>query len=347
MDVAARADVSIATASRVLNNKLGQIAITEKTRERVLKAARELNYRPNRFARNLRMGVALRHLLFVVSKASGSHFIQHPFLSHMIDAIQSEASRNGYYLSFLSVDAADWSPFTGILADNTGGVITWGPIGPEVYRLITHRRVPLVAIEPYGERPEPYLCVYVDNDMAVRQAIEHLVGLGHSRIAIISRSNNGLPQFRERCEVFRDCCSQQKRRIRTYEVLDAPPLSELDWTKPSRGQKAIAGWASIPQSDRPTAVVAVNDLLALAALRILQREGILIPRDMSIVGIDDIEWARYNEPPLTTVRIPQDEMGKTAVDLMMELLGLETQDRTRLIRTRLIVRNTTGPAPSV
>ena len=124
-DIAEKANVSIATVSRVLNNKAGSIGISEKTRQRVLQVARELDYQPNRLARSLRMGKTLKHILFIYVIGSQDDFFLHPFYHHMLHGVQLEAAKQGYYLSYVGLNAETQDAVLNLSDGEASGIISW------------------------------------------------------------------------------------------------------------------------------------------------------------------------------------------------------------------------------
>jgi len=324
-DVAERANVSIATVSRVLSNKLGDISITDETKNRVIEAAKELQYQPNRLARNLRMGRAYR------------------FFSRMLHGLQMEALQKNCFLSNFGINYQNTQALRTLMGGDINGIVSWGVVDDAVYRWAAEYRVPQVAIEPYSRGGDSCPSVYVDNEMAIRQAMEHLVELGHRRIGIACELGKGLPQFRERYEAFRRVVREMQLPVFAgQEIVNAPDLVSLGVGTQREGEEALARWAEMPEEQRPTAVVTSADLVALAVIKVFRSKGLEVPRDISVVGIDDIDWSMYNEPPLTTVRIPQEEMGKTAIQLLEQLWALrQIKEPRRTIATSLVIRETT------
>lgn len=343
-DVAKRANVSIATVSRVLSNKLGDISITEDTKNRVIQAAKELRYQPNRLARNLRMGRAYRHIFFIYTQSRFmDDLLPHPFFSHMLHGLQMEALQNDCYLSNFGLNDQNTDALRTLMGGDINGIVSWGAVDDAVYRWAAEYRVPQVAIEPYRQGGDGCPSVYVNNDLAVRQALEHLVELGHRRIAIACELGKELPQFGERLEAFRRLVRRMGLPVfEGQEIVNSPDLVSLGNGTQRDGEDAVARLAAMPPDERPTAVVTSADLVALAVIKIIRAHGLEVPGDISVVGIDDIDWSKYNEPPLTTVRIPQEDMGKAAIQLLQQLLSNHKAAETRrVIATSLVIRQTT------
>lgn len=344
-DVAERASVSIATVSRVLSNKLGDISITDETKNRVIEAAKELQYQPNRLARNLRMGRTYRHIFFIYTQSRFmDDLLPHPFFSRMLHGLQMEALQNHCFLSNFGLNDQNAEALRTLMGGDINGIVSWGVVDDAVYRWAAECRVPQVAIEPYRQGHESCPSVYVNNRLAIRQALEHLAELGHRRIGIACELGKGLPQFRERFEAFQRLVREMGLPVfEGQEIVNAPDLVDLGTGAQREGEEALARWAALSEKERPTAIVTSADLVALAVIKVFRSKGVQVPRDISVVGIDDIDWSRYNEPPLTTVRIPQEEMGKTAIQLLEQLLTQHEIKKTRrTIATSLVIRETTG-----
>lgn len=351
-DVAKKAGVSIATVSRVVNSKFPESGISEETRQRVLEAITELNYRPDHSARNLRLGNSIKSILFALWAEGNDKdwFIPHPFFSHMLHGIQNEVLSRGYYLSYLALTNQNLGTLAALLDGAVAGLITQGPVPETVLDMVAAKRVPLVAIEPYFPLDrDVYPTIYVDNDLAVHQAMEHLVRLGHKRIGFISIKNESF-QLQERRHAF--------RRWSDYYGLKGFPdrefISKLGYESAGfkgdldAGAEAISNWSKLPDSLRPTAIITANDLIAIGALRRQRSQENEEWKNFSVVGIDDIDWAQYNDPPLTTIRIPKEEIGETAMDLMDRILQGETIGNYRcVIKTELVVRASTHAVEEV
>lgn len=349
-DVAVKSNVSIATVSRVLNNKAGLIGITDETKEKVLEAAKALNYQPDISARNLRLGRTLRAILFMYTYyekdkygLGENMFFPHPFFSHLLHGVQLGVQNNGYYVSYLSATEQELEPLSKLLEGEISGVISWGQLKKEIRDLIREKRIPLVAIEPYLSPDDILPAIYVDNEMVISQALEHLVQLGHRRIGFISlKSETGveLPQFKERRENFlRQLSRFGLERFDGQEAFGIIRPGVQDYNP---GQQVAKFWLETEPKGRPTAAIAGNDLTAIGAIHTLRRGGLTVPDDFSIVGIDDIDWSLYNEPPITTIRIPKEQTGELAVTLLDRLMnGKKVRETRYLIKTELVIRETT------
>ncbi|TCL58810.1 LacI family transcriptional regulator/LacI family repressor for deo operon, udp, cdd, tsx, nupC, and nupG [Hydrogenispora ethanolica] len=351
-DIATHLNISIATVSRVLNNKAGLIGITDETKQKVLEAAKLLNYQPDLSARNLRLGRSLRAILFIYTYpekdkygTAENMFFPHPFFSHLLHGVQLGVQKKGYYVSYLSATEQTIESLSKLFDNEINGVISWGQLPGNIRALIRDKRLPLVGIEPYLAPEDIRPAIYVHNELLMSQALEHLVKLGHRRIGFISLKDEAgaeLSQFKDRREAF----------LRLLPRFGLEPFSGQEMfgiVRPgvheyTPGKVVARQWLETDVRQRPTAIITGNDLLAVGAIRTLRNAGLSIPGDLSIVGTDDIDWSEYNEPPLTTVRIPKEQMGELAVALLERLMrGKEVRRNSYFIKTGLIVRATTGP----
>ncbi|HBE78819.1 MAG TPA: hypothetical protein DDW65_13740 [Firmicutes bacterium] len=349
-DVAEKSNVSIATVSRVLNNKAGLIGITEDTKQKVLKVAKELNYQPDISARNLRLGRNLKAVLFLYTfpekdkyGLGENMFFPHPFFSHLLHGVQLGVQNKGYYVSYLSAPELELESLEKLFDGETRGVITWGQLREDILELIQRKRLPLIGIEPYLNSYDIQPSIYVDNELATKQALEHLAGLGHRRIGFVSLKNDAgieYPSFKDRRECFlrllpyfglENFSSQE-----AFEISETGPQSYL-------GLQVAKNWLKLDVEEQPTAAIMGNDLLAMGLIRSFLSMGIQIPRDFSVIGVDDIDWAQYHEPAITTIRIPKEQMGELAVNLLDKLMnGKDVRKTHHLVKTELVIRSSTA-----
>jgi DNA-binding LacI/PurR family transcriptional regulator len=352
-DVALKSNVSIATVSRVLNNKAGLIGITEETKQKVLEAAKELNYQPDISARNLRLGRNLKAILFMYTYyerekygLGENMFFPHPFFSHLLHGIQLGVQNKGYYVSYLSAPELEIESLGRLLDREISGVISWGQLRKDIRDLIQEKRIPLIGIEPYLEPDDISPGIYVDNELIIKQALKHLVNSGHQRIGFVSlKDEDGVeyPPFRERRECFLKLLTRfGLKRFdgqEMFEVSKSGPTSNF-------GHQVAGSWLQLDIQKRPTAAITGNDLLAIGLVRALLGVKINVPHDFSVIGVDDIDWAQYNEPAITTIRIPKEQMGELAVDMLDHLMNGKDIRKTRhLVKTELVVRASTQAIP--
>jgi DNA-binding LacI/PurR family transcriptional regulator len=326
-DVAAGAGVSQATVSLVLSGN-PRARVSEATRARVRRVAEELGYRPNLLARGL---VSRRSFaLGVVVPDLGN-----PFYSDVVGGVERVATEEGYAVLLCDareipvarhLEALRTRLVDGVILDAAGAASLPEPV-------LEAMNVVLV-----DEPSERWPGVASDAPEAGRLAGEHLLRLGHRRIGLLGPATD-VYSFRMR---ERGCV----RALREAGV--EVPSGWLRRTPATVAGGQAAMRALLARSPRPTAVFCVSDLIALGALKACLSAGLEVPRQMSLVGCDDIEMARVVTPELTTVAVPARELGARAARLLLRNLDPDRPKARagRPLPVRLVVRGTTGPAPS-
>ncbi|HET8785128.1 MAG TPA: LacI family DNA-binding transcriptional regulator [Candidatus Limnocylindrales bacterium] len=346
-DIALATGVSRSTVSRILNDTPLTVPVAKETRERVLAAARDLDYRPNPLARALRGAPTM--LLGAIVRD-----ITDPFFSGAIEAISSAARARGYNIVLGLAHARATEAFelaTVLEARQCDGIILLGDMGdqPRLLADLRGAHVPVVAMWQ-GTRLDLIPGVQVDNHHGIRLAVAHLRELGHRRIAFIG--GRMLGDIRERQAAYSEAVS---------EILGEIPPGYVQHVanSPEGGEDAFA--ALLRTEPRPTAVVASTDVLAIGVLRAALLHGVKVPDQLSVVGFDDIPMATSTVPGLTTVQMPIAAMATEAVSLavgtthgMGDGMSLEegpaSEARTRghstvrVFPPTLVVRGSTGRA---
>lgn len=306
-DVAHRAGVSEATASRALNDRP---YVASRTRALVEAAVRELDYAPNRAARDLSLARTATIALLV-------HHAQYPahgegtFTSRVVDGASAALRRAGHDMLYVNVDDDSVGRLAGLAAVRPGrsdGVIVLGPAFPPraIATLVASGR-PTVLVD---NRLPGTDAVLTDNRAAMRELTRHLVRHhGHRRLAVLA-GPAGWPSTTERVAGAR---AGARPEGATLEVLRGPETTLRD------GALLAARLAEAP----PDAVIAINDAMALGALHRLRSLG---SRRPAVTGFDDIAWAELSDPPLTTVRVDAGAMGAAAAELLLERIGAGTND---------------------
>ncbi len=331
-DVAREAGVSVATVSHVIN---ATHFVSPELRQRVLDAIEALNYRPNRLARALsRKAVPL--LALVVPD------ISNPYWSCVARAVQDITDRHGFSVIVCSTDGLLQRELR--FLQSLSGWISGLILHP--YHVTHAQANPYlgddVAVVILGdflasrEQPEDWDHVGGDNESGARAAVEHLIALGHRRIAYIE-GPAGTPSSIRRFSGFR----------RALDRAGLPLVEELvvpgDYTR----EAGRAGGARLlALDDPPTAIFCANDLMALGTLEAAQRLGRQVPRDLSLVGFDDIDEAAQTSPPLTTIRQPPRQLGSVAAETLIDRLNGRADPRRILLDFSLVVRGSTAPPPS-
>lgn len=331
-DVASAAGVSQSTVSRVLNNKSTHL-ISQQTIEAVRAAAAELGYRPNPIARALRL--QRTHLLGLIVRE-----IADPFFAEFIDELSKQAHVLGYQvlLGHAHGDAQEGLAVTELFSDqHCDGILVLGDLRDDEAALQEMLRDhPAVVALCRGSARAAIPTINTNNSQGMRLVLDHLVGLGHRRLAFLD--GGWLGDIRERRETFAAILADYN-----LELPDAWVQAEVNNSE--GGYRAMQAVLALPE--RPTAVIASDDLMAIGALRAVTDAGLQVPRDISLVGFDDIIISRYLSPALTTVRQPVKEMCREALRIMLEMVnGQDVAENLVQLSPKLIVRESTGPPPA-
>ena len=321
-DVARLADVSYQTVSRVLHDSPN---VRPVTRERVLAAIRQLDYRPNIMAQALVTGHS--RTLGVVSFDTTLYGPASTLLG-----IEQAAHGAGYAVSIASLQSLNRPSMLGAINRLQGqgveGIIVVAPLKSAVVALgHLSSRVPMVAVEGGGEDSMPV--VAVDQYAGAMSATRHLLDLGHRNVWHLA----GPPDFAE-AELR---ITGWKAALRAAGITP-PAYARGDWSPRSGyeiGQRLV-------RNPEITAVFAANDQMALGLLRLLHEAGREIPRDISIVGFDDIPEAAYFTPPLTTIRQDFAEAGRRCLRLLVSLIESGESSASVRVAPELVVRGSSG-----
>ena len=324
-EVAESAGVSYATVSHVINNTR---LVSPETRERVLAAMDALNYRPNALARSLRQGKTNTLGLVLPDSAN-------PFFAEISRSIEDEAFKKGYsvFLCNTELDTQRELFYVDVLSKKQVDGIVFVAAGDQADSLefLVGRNMPVVMID--REVPSVEVdAVLTDNQLGGYLATRHLLELGHQRIACISGPSSITPSA-ERMIGYR----------KALEEAGLPYDEKLILRGDYHAQSGMEITHSIlKMNPRPTAIFALNDLMALGALRAAAEDGCTVPGDLAVVGYDDLEIARFTNPPLTTIAQPKKEIGVKAIELLVDRISRKDRSPTRLVLPpELIVRRST------
>jgi LacI family transcriptional regulator len=329
-DVAALAGVSVATASRALG---GYGSSSPEVRKKVAAAAAKLGYRRNSLARSMITGTT--HTLGLVVAD-----IENPFFARAARGVADVAHRAGYEVLLVN---SDEDPSTEHAAVRTLGEkqVDGLIIAPASADGVSHlsdligRGTPVVQLD----RVLPGIvgdAVVVDNEAAGRRAVEHLAGLGHRRIALLT--SQGLIHTNQ---------ARLAGYLAGLEAAGIPVSDELIRMAQYRREAAVAEtMAVLALHDPATAIFTTDNTMSLGAVEGAQRAGRAVPDELSIVGFDDLEWTTIIRPPLTVMAQPVYELGAAAATRLLErLAGDDSPARVITLATSFIVRGSTGPAP--
>lgn len=331
-DIAGRAGVSQSTVSRVLNDAPTRVPIAADTRERVIVAARELGYRPNPLARALR-GAPTMLMGAVVRDFSD------PFFASAIEALAVEAMANGYnvVLGHAHGRLDESIALSAVLETrHTDAIVLLGYMQdqPRLLEDLRGSRVPVVALWQ-GASPCEFPTMDVDDRAGVLTGLQHLADLGHRRIAFVSAELPGHNPTRE--DAFVEFMSG---------ALGGVPVGAVQRVPNSLAGGELALRALLDLNEPPTAIVASTDLVAVGVLHAAYSAGRVVPRELSVVGYDDLPIAAHTVPALTTLRMPIGEMVGTGVRLAIELARdakVSREPRKEVFRPTLVVRESTAP----
>jgi len=327
LQVAKRANVSTATVSRVLNDFPG---VREKTKARVRRAIAEMNYIPNPNARSLRVG---RSRLFGLIVSD----VNNPFFPELIDAFESLAASQGIEVIFTHTNYDPARLHSSIRRMVERGVdaiaVMTSEVAPEALQQAVRAGLPLVLMNQ-GDLGEKYPNVLVEYATGFGEALEHLLSMGHRDIGFIAGPKT-LHSAQRRKEAFRSALRAHGLTVRR------------EWI--ATGDMRVEGGRSAMEEllrcqPRPTAVLASNDLMAVGALQAAHEAHIRVPRELSIIGFDDLPIAAMLHPALSTIRHPRREVAARAFACLQQALRGEKVERLEPLHPHLVLRHSTaGP----
>lgn len=343
-DVAKAAGVSTSTVSLVLNGKLDRMR--PDTQERVLKAVADLGYSTNEMARALKTGYVPTIGLVVPTVAN-------PFWGEFARCVEHAAEAKNYQVLLCNAEGAperEQRYVESMLMRGIRGVILGSsPLSLRHLAGVTKRGLQVVAFDRLTLNDDGLELdsVRVDNALGAKLAVEHLLSLGHRRIAFVSGPISSANR-RDRLEGYRA----------TLRAAGVTPDPRLEWTENVNRRDdeeivteigRVAALTLLKQAEPPTAFFAINDMTAVGVYAGCHELGLAIPRDISVVGFDDIHLCRIVNPPLTTVRQPLEALMKSAVNLLidrMEKQGKPTPEHLTLT-PEMVLRGSTAALKSV
>jgi len=329
-DVARRAGVSTATVSRCLN---APDRVRPETRARVEAIVAELGYTPHFGGRALASNRTNTVGVIIPTMESAIFALG-------LQAMQDELTASGVTLL---VATSRYDPereakqIRALIGRGVDGLILIGEARPEsTYNFLRERRVPFVLVWTYRDDC-PYPCVGFANRAAARGMAERVLALGHRRVGMIAGITAGNDRASERVEGVREALLGQGLS------LDAPNLVESAYTV---GASADAAKRLLALTPRPTAIICGNDVQAAGAIRGAREMGLRTPRDVSVVGFDDIELAIAVEPEITTVRVPHRRMGKAAAEFLLRMVGSADPGESIEFDTGIVERASLAAPPA-
>lgn len=324
-DIARLARVSHSTVSRALQNSP---LVNARTAEKIRQIAHESGYRASAVARGL-VTQRTRTIGLVVTTVAD------PFASEVVSGVEQTANDCGYavFLADSNADPEREKKVVQSFAERRvdGIIVTSSRVGALYLSLLSEMMVPIVLVN--DQHPGAFAhSVMIGNLEGSRAAARHLVGLGHRRIAYVG-DQFGYQSDIERFAGYREA----------LEAADIPFLKELvvhGDGKPEAAMRAMDKLLALP--NRPTAVCCYNDMSALGGMRSISLHGLRVPEDISVVGFDDLFFASYTQPTLTTVRQPMRRMGQLAMESLFKLMSGEESAIRIKVEAELIVRESTA-----
>jgi LacI family transcriptional regulator len=324
-DVAERAGVSLSTVSFVLNKKRSS-SISPATSKRVWAAAQDLNYHVNVHARRLARGRS-NYVGLIISE------IANPFFPDVIKGFETAASARGLELLLCNTEYQPERMAAAVnkmLGEGVRGVaIMTSTFGEEQLKALASRRIPVVLLSVGPNSPRARK-IEINFSKGILQAIDHLIALGHRKFGVISG-----PLHIGSAATTRDVILESLglRDLRAKHVVECN-------YRVDGGMSAVR--SLLDQSALPTALLCGNDLIALGAISALQEANIRVPEDVSVVGVDDIVFARLASPPLTTVRVPREDLGRLGFEVLEGMRRSKSIANTQQVETSLVVRKSTA-----
>jgi DNA-binding LacI/PurR family transcriptional regulator len=332
-DIAKRVGVAHTTVSRALR---GSPLIAADTAERIRQIACEMGYQPSAAARSLKtnrsqvLGVIVTH-------------IADPFFSEIIQGIDEIAQQHGYSLFIAAAqhDPEREAAIVKIMREHRvdGVIICSTPFSPEQSRQLLTQEIPIVVINNQAAEDYRY-SIYHDDAYGSQQITQHLIDLGHRKIAYLGNALSGRTNL-ERLSGFRKCmqaASLPMPERYVYAVAGGDPQA---------GQAGVEHFLAL--ADRPTAIYCFNDMQAIGVMKGLRQAGLDVPADCSVAGFDNIPFSDYTCPSLTTFDQPKRQIGSEAARLILELLRTEGKHyespklKIQALRGQLLIRDSTAP----
>ena len=315
-DVAERAGVSAMTVSRVINESP---RVSRETRRRVKEAVAELGYVPNRLARSLSARKTGALGLIVPDVAN-------PFFTLVVRGAEQVAWRSGYHVILCNTQGdldREREYLEDMIAFQVEGVLL-APVGDRSrpnLRALGHNRVPFVLVDRSVAGLETDL-VQGDSVAGARRLVEHLIALGHTRIAMLTETNE-VSTARDRLQGYRDALEAEGIPLSEQLVAETIAIDP--------GNAFEATRRLLELSERPTAIFAVNNIAALGVVEAARAHGLAIPDDLALVCFDDLEYASRLSPFLTVMAQPAETFGTIATQLLLDRIAGQAGDRRRVV----------------
>lgn len=330
-DVAKKANVSIATVSLVINNHK---RISDGTKRKVNKAIRELKYHPSRSARGL-VSRQTGNIGFILTE---DHFLRsEPFYTRVFLGTEFEARQNEHYIFLTTIPSTfskdDKLPRF-VVERNVDGVIIAGKVPDEIIARLQRYELPLAFVDYYSP-DQKYSVVLIDNISGGLMATQHLIDLGHRKVGFIGGDINH-PSINDRYQGY-------KLALERASIPFDERLTIIDEDYPARENGYRGAEKLLKKYSDLTAIFTCNDAMAIGVMQYLKDKKFNIPKDISLIGFDDVEADLSLDPPLTTIRVPKIEMGVEVMRIMSEILKNKTNSAKKiLVPVEVVVRKSTS-----
>lgn len=328
-EVAKHAGVSITTVSRVMNDSS---KVNPETLQRVRRAMQELGYQPNRVAQRLRTTSGQSKLLGLIIPD-----IQNQFYSSIVRGIEDVAYDKNYAVILCNSDEDHGKEklYLDVLQSESVDGIILPPIHQhgKVVKELIKSGMPVVCVDRKLSR-ERVDTVVINNEKGGYMAVEHLLSLGHRRIAILTSS----PQFSS----FEERQRGYEQALRDHGLeIDEKLIREGDPRSSEHARQLANELLELERA--PSAIFATNNLMTLGLLEAVNENGLKIPDDISVIGFDDMPWARAVTPPLTVIRQPGYEMGRRAAELMFQRIADPRREQVQIMmEPGIVLRESTS-----
>lgn len=321
--VARKAGVSVATVSRVLNNPA---VVKEATRLKVQRIIEELKYEPSVLGRNLRTSESRLLLALIPS-------ISNPFYTEIVNGIENAAIEQGYniLLCETGADPSRENIYLNLLRSQLAdGIISMDPTVNRTKLLELADKYPVVQCSEYDEGGN-ISYVSIDNELAAYHAVRYLIRIGHTKIALLN-SHSKFLYARQRRQGFERALNESGLTVNEEWIYNAEDV------KFEHGQLAMRHLLTL--SDKPTAVFAVSDILAIGALKEVNMNGLQVPNDIALIGFDKISFSNMTYPTLTTISQPGYEMGITSAKMLINKIKNKRVENM-ILDHELVIRDST------
>lgn len=327
-DIAKIAGVGVGTVSRVINNHPD---VSEKTRAKVKKVIKEHNYVPNNSARLLKMNNTKNICVFVRG-------IYNPFFSEIIDYIRKEISKAGYFMILQQEDYKneidEIRSMVAIAKENKlKGMIS---LGAQLYdienELFKDIDIPIVftsANRLNGKNAEKFSTISIENTYSAYMGVEHLIGKGHKKIAILLGNENDKGIGNARFEGYLKALSDNDIKLNDEYVI----YGEFNY------KDAYDSTSKLLKKDKNiTAIFAISDIMAVGAAKAITDNNLKIGEDIALLGFDGMEVTKYYSPSISTIEQPKKLLAKESINLLLDLINGKSQNKHIVIDTNLIER---------